>query len=287
MNPVAFITANYVARPLGYRMTRGWAEGDTATNDLYRPLETFAGRFDDLVARIKALGFLHLDLWCAHLHPAWATPRHLDLAREALARHEITVTAYACHWGRTADELLQVVRVAQALNCPLVSGSHGLLRTDRARLVGLLRDHGARLAYENHPETGADEILAVVGDGDAGTLGVAFDTGWAGTRGFDAVAAARRLAPRLMHLHAKDVLARRPAARGLPLADLGHETCALGDGVVSVEAAIKEAVRLGFQGPIGIEHEPEDHDPEPEIATSFERLRRWLGETATWAKAAS
>lgn len=286
MNPVAFITANYVARPLGYQMTRGWAEGDTATNDLFRPIETFAERFDDLVTRVKALGFVHVDLWCAHLHPAWATPRHLELARETLARHEMTVTAYACHWGRTADDLLRVIGVAQALGCPLVSGSHGLLRTDRHLLANVLRNHGTRLAYENHPETDATEILAVVGDADTDTLGVAFDTGWAGTRGFDAVAAVRQLAPRLMHLHAKDVLARQPAARGLPLADLGHETCTLGDGVVSVEATVKTAVQNGFQGPIGIEHEPEDHDPEPEVAVSFERLRRWLTEASAWSEAA-
>lgn len=286
MNPVAFITANYVARPLGYHMTRGWAQGDAATNDLFRPVETFADRFDELADRVKALGFVHLDLWCAHLHPAWATPRHLDAARDVLARHGLDVTAFASHWGRTEDDLLQVIRVAQALGCPMISGSHGLLRRDRARLAGLLRDHGMSLAYENHPETGADEILAVVGDGDTDVLGVAFDTGWAGTRGFDAVAAVRAMAGRLFHLHAKDVLAPRATSRGLPMADAGHETCTLGDGIVAVEAAVKEAVRLGFRGPIGIEHEPEDHNPESDIATSFERMRHWLDEARCWTDSA-
>ncbi len=278
MNPLAFITANYVARPLGYRMARGWMQGDTANNDLFRPIETFSDRFDEMVARVKALGFVHLDLWCAHLHPAWATPRHLEAAREILTRHGVDVTAYASHWGRTPDDLHLIARVLSALGCTLISGNHGLLRDDRRLLVRLLQQHRLRLAYENHPETSAAEILAVIGSGDADVLGAAFDTGWAGTRGFDAADAIGALAPRLFHLHAKDVMARRASSTGWPMADSGHETCALGDGIVPVRAAIQAAVRAGFTGPIGIEHEPEDHDPEPEVKTSLERISRWLQE---------
>lgn len=62
---------------------------------------------------------------------------------------------------------------------------------------------------------------------------------------------------------------------------MGHETCALGEGIVSIEAVVKEAVRGGFAGPIGIEHEPEDHDPEPEVRTSLARVRQWLREEDT------
>ncbi|HUJ42364.1 MAG TPA: sugar phosphate isomerase/epimerase [Opitutaceae bacterium] len=280
MNPVAFITANYVARPLGYRMTRGWMQGDSATNDLFRPVETFAERFDDLLAGVKALGFAHIDLWCAHLHPAWATLRHLEIAREVLARHGLTVTTVASHWGRTAEDLRLLARVLRALDCRIISGGHGLLKDDRALLVGLLREHRLQLAYENHAERSAAEILAAVGEGDADVLGVAFDTGWAGTRGFAARDAVRELGGRLLHLHAKDVKARRAAPTGLPFVDLGHETCALGDGIVSIEAVIKEAVRGGFAGPIGIEHEPEDHDPDPEVRTSLARVQHWLREVA-------
>lgn len=276
MNPVAFITANYVARPLGYRMTRGWMQGDAATNDLFRPGEMFADRFDELVAGIGAMGFTHLDLWCAHLHPAWATLRHLEIAREVLARHGMKITTFASHWGRTAEDLRLLARLLHALGCRIISGNHGLLKDDRALLVGLLREHGLQLAYENHAEKSAAEILAAVGEGDADVLGVAFDTGWAGTQGYDALGAARELAGRLFHLHAKDVKAHRTAPTGLPLVDSGHETCALGAGIVPIEAVVKEVVCSGFAGPIGIEHEPEDHDPEPEVRTSLVRLQQWL-----------
>ena len=278
MNSIAFISANYVARPLGYRMTRGWMQGDTATNDLFRPVETFADRFDELVAGIKAMGFAHLDLWCAHLHPAWATLRHLEIARDVLGRHGMTVTTVASHWGRTAEDLRLLARLLRALDCRIISGGHGLLKDDRPLLVQLLREHGLQLAYENHAETSAAEILTAVGAGDADVLGVAFDTGWAGTRGFGALDAVRALTGRLLHLHAKDVKARRTAPTGLPFVDMGHETCALGDGIVSIEAVVKAAVRGGFAGPIGIEHEPEDHDPEPEVRTSLARVQQWLRE---------
>ena len=278
MNPIACISANYVARPVGYRMTRGWMQGDTATNDLFRPIETFADRFDELVAGVKSLGFAHLDLWCAHLHPAWATPRHLEIARAVLRQHAVDVTAYASHWGRTAEDLDRIAAVLGALNCTLISGNHGMLREGRPQLVRRLRERGLRLAYENHPETGAAQILDAIGAADPDVIGVAFDTGWAGTRGFDAQEAACILAPRLFHLHAKDVRAPRPDKTGFPMADSGHETCALGDGIVPMRATVQAAVRAGFTGPIGIEHEPEDRDPDPEVKTSLERLSRWLVE---------
>ena len=58
MNPViSFMSANFVARELGYRMTDGWMQGDSATQDCFRPVATFAGRFDAMLGEIKALGF--------------------------------------------------------------------------------------------------------------------------------------------------------------------------------------------------------------------------------------
>ena len=46
MNTLAFMTANYVARQLDYHMTQGWMEGDDATNAYFRPLATYAERFE-------------------------------------------------------------------------------------------------------------------------------------------------------------------------------------------------------------------------------------------------
>ncbi len=144
MNPISYITANLVARPLGFNMTGGWMEGDDATHDLFRPAERFAARFDDMIGGIRALGYTSVDLWCAHLH-------------------------------------------------------------------------------------------------------------------------------------AKDVKPRRTGPpTGYALIDMGHETCTLGDGVAGIENVIRQAVAGGFKGPIGIEHEPETHDPADDCKESLVRVKRWL-----------
>ena len=40
-----------------------------------------------------------------------------------------------------------------------------------------------------------------------------------------------------------------------------HETCALGEGIVPVEKIVRFLVETGWEGTIGIEHEPYDRDP--------------------------
>ena len=45
MLPVpSFITANYVARQLGYRMEKGWGQGDQATHEWFKPSLKWARR---------------------------------------------------------------------------------------------------------------------------------------------------------------------------------------------------------------------------------------------------
>jgi sugar phosphate isomerase/epimerase len=276
MNPISYLSANLVARPTGYHMTRGWMQGDDANNDLFRSPEHFAERFDEMIAGIRALGFTSIDLWCAHLHPAWATMRHLVDARTILDRYEMTVTAYPCHWGSSVADLRMIARVLEVLGTDLISGNNAMLETDRPALVSALRELKLRFAYENHPEKNAAAMLAKIGPDDADVIGLAYDTGWAGTQNFDAVEALPDILPRLFHLHAKDVKARRAEPTGYALMDMGHETCVLGDGIVGVEAVLHAAIAGGFTGPIGIEHEPEDHDPAEEIRESLLRVKSWL-----------
>ena len=54
---LSFMSANYVAREVGYAMTRGWGEGDRATNERFRPEETFRARFAQIAGDVRALGF--------------------------------------------------------------------------------------------------------------------------------------------------------------------------------------------------------------------------------------
>lgn len=88
MPTLSCMTANYVARQLGYHITAGWMEGDRATQDYFRPLATFSQRFDDLLVEIRSLGFDAIDLWLAHLHPSWATTDPITIASDLLARRQ-------------------------------------------------------------------------------------------------------------------------------------------------------------------------------------------------------
>ena len=47
-------TASFVARETGYAM-HGWGHGDRVTNEAFAPLDTFAERFDELLAHVRYL----------------------------------------------------------------------------------------------------------------------------------------------------------------------------------------------------------------------------------------
>ena len=80
---------------------------------------------------------------------------------------------------------------------------------DAAVLVPVLREHGVRLAIENHPERTPGEVLqkieAAARPDDM--LGATVDTGWWATQGYDPARAIEELAPHVLHVHLKDVLA--------------------------------------------------------------------------------
>lgn len=265
MNTLSFMTANYVARQIGYHMTKGWMEGDDATNAYFAPLETYDERFRAMLAEIKGLGFDAVDIWLAHLNWRWATPEHLAIARAALDDTGLQVVSIAGWFGNAPEEVAASCRIAQALGTTVLGGNSGLLGSDRAMLAALMRDHGLRFGYENHPEKSTAELLAKTGTGDEDVIGLCVDTGWFGTHGYDAVTALQEVYPRLFHVHLKDVLA--PGA---------HETCRYGRGCVAIEASVRTLVELGYTGAISIEHEPEHDNPNADCVANLAMVKAWL-----------
>jgi sugar phosphate isomerase/epimerase len=266
------MTANYVARLTGYAMGDGWMQGDSTTQAYFRPLETFAERFEELLLDVRALGFRAIDLWSAHLNGAWATDRHIALAHELLERHSLPVFSLGGGFGGPLDEFEGFCRIAQGVGCPLLGGRTELLDTERDRVIELLERHGLRLAVENHPERTPAEVVEQIGD-RPDVLGTVVDTGWWATMGYDPPLAIEELRPHVLHVHLKDVV-----HAGYP-----HETCRWGDGIVPVEACVRKLLQLGYDGPIQIEHEPEHEDPGPACREMLAMLQRWLdhgGETA-------
>jgi sugar phosphate isomerase/epimerase len=258
-NTISFMTANYVAREVGYAM-HGWGHGDRATNEAFAPLDTYGQKLDDLLGGIAVLGFSAVDVWGAHLSPDWATDEHVEIAVATLRRHGLTVTSYAAWIGPGNVE--RSCELALALGAPLIGAGYS---GDPEQLAPVLEKYGVRLGIENHPETAPQELLQKIAAGGE-QFGATVDTGWWGTQGYDAARAIEELGDRVWHVHLKDVL-----AVGEP-----HETCRWGEGIVPIEECVRALQQLGYEGAVAVEHEPETFDPTDDIGAMRAQLEGWL-----------
>ncbi len=265
MNTISFMSANFVARQVGYHMTEGWMQGQNATEEFFKPVETFAARFETYVADARAMGFEAFDLWLGILHPAWATDTHIRAANTILTRYRMPVTSLAGGFGDTREEFEAMCRFARAMHTRILAGRTSLLDSDRGFVVDRLTQYGLRLGIENHPEKTPGELLAQIGDGGGGCIGAAVDTGWFGTQDYNAADAIAALQDHLVYIHLKDVLA--PG---------GHETCRFGKGCVPVRACVEVLKKINYAGGICVEHEPELYDPTDDCRASLILLKEWL-----------
>lgn len=271
----SFVTANFVARQIGYRMDKGWMQGDDAANAWFAPLATFHERFEAMLLEVKALGFSSIDLWAAHLHFRWATLQHVETARMLVGKHGFAVRSYAAWVPGDASDLHAACRLCVVLEMPVISGHIELFAKNRAAAVAILREYGVAYAIENHPEKNAAEMWARLGQGDEDVVGVALDTGWCATQGWDSLLAVKEFGARIKAVHLKDVKAKRAEKTGLAFVDMGHETCRHGEGVVPMQAILAVLRESEFRGPMSIEHEPEMHDPSEDVRASRELAERW------------
>ena len=99
-----------------------------------------------------------------------------------------------------------------------------------------------------------------------GAFGATVDSGWWATQGYDAARAIEELGPHVLHVHLKDVLAEREP----------HETCRFGGGSVDVRECVRALERIGYDGAISIEHEPERFDPSDDLRAMRADLEEWL-----------
>lgn len=262
---ISFMTANYVARELGYLMTGGWEQGDRSVNEVFAPISTYQRRLGELFDQICALEFTTVDLWTAHLNWMWATDEHVDIARTALAERGLQVASLAGSFGTSPKEFEKACLLARAVGSRILGGSTTLLHTDQSKVVELLEEYDLWLGVENHPEPHPDVILAQIGDGAGGRIGTVVDTGWYGTQGFDAADAIVRLYPHILRVDLKDIRATG-----------AHETCGYGDGVVPIKRCVEELADRGYEGVITVEHEPESYDPTDECRQALAMVRGWL-----------
>ena len=260
---ISFMTANYVARELGYGAADEWGPFDAATNAAFEPIETYPARFDALLGSITGIGFDAIDLWFAHLNWRWATPEHVAIARDALERHGVRVVSFAGSIGESIAEVETACRLANDLDVDLVAGLGGILHSGRDAAAELLDEHGVRFGLENHPERTPAEVLTAIGD--ASSLGAAVDTGWWATQGYDPVDAIHELSDRIFHVHLKDV--EEPGT---------HVPCMHGEGCARIADCVDALVEIGYAGPVSIEHHAFDRDPTDECARMLVQVREQL-----------
>lgn len=272
---IAFATASYVAREIGYELDRwifddpvdpflgGWRRCAAAVTEHFRPVSGFARHFDAILADIAAAGFEAVEIWGTHLSPAWATDEHIELAQQSLARHRLTTVVYGADFGATHAEAARACEIANALGSPILSTFPGpFLARDRRAAIELVRDQGLRMALENHPEHPTPEAFLEELGADP-FVGAIVDTGWWGTHGYDAAEAIRRLGDRIFHVHLKDVV--RPGT---------HDPCILGDGCVPIEACLEALEDIGYEGAISLEYLSANIDPTEACRVMREALLR-------------
>jgi predicted dehydrogenase/sugar phosphate isomerase/epimerase len=267
----SFITANFVARELQWSMTQGWAQGQAASEAWFQPEDTFAERFEAMLVPVAAAGFSSIDLWLGHLGPSWATDRQISEAHRILTAMKLKVISLAGWVPSDLSIQNRVVEIAHRLGTDLFAGNWEMLTVNRQECVRFLRNAGLRLAYENHPETSADQILEKIGSDDSDVLGVAVDTGWFASQGADALAQLKALEPRVFQVHLKDIRTPKKDGSGT-LKGMGHQTCILGQGIVGISSLYRWVREHLPKVPLAIEHEPEDHDPLPDIQEGLRYL---------------
>lgn len=264
MNPISFNCSNLVGQQAGHRAD--WSESVAAVNQHYQPLDTFAQRFDAMLAGVSALGFSIVDIWTAgQLNWAWATPEHNRIAGDLLKQRGLQVSSLGGEFGETRTEFDNACRMALSVGTSLLSGTLPLLFTDRGYVVDKLRAHNLKLAIENHPERHPSEMLDKIADGADGLIGTAIDTGWYATQGYDAGQAIIDLKDHLLHVHLKDVLAGSE-----------HVNCGYGKGIVDIERCVHTLKQVRYLGDISVENHAVDHDPTEEIRAGLHIVQNWL-----------
>ena len=264
MITLSFISADYVARANGYDGSHDWGHHDRATIESMN-----SATFRAIAGDVQRAGFTNLDLWSGHCHyRRHAESDYPEQVVEICREHGLRLTSYA--GGMPADTREDVERFfgfVKRIGAPLFAGgTAGKLGGDTPAVVNeVCEGLGLKWAYENHAEKSVEQVLARIGGGQYPYCGVALDTGFCGTHDVDALEWTKALLPHLFILHLKDVRAAG-----------GHETCAIGEGVVNCEGVVRYLHEAGWHGDICIEHEPYDHDPMPEIVTSVARVREWL-----------
>jgi len=265
---IGFITANFVARDSGYNGSDDWAAHDQRTRAEFDLADT-----REWLDQVAEIGFDGVSVWTAHCWYHSVSDEQADALAADVAERDMEIYSYGGGLGRPPEDDDPGVRenwertfdVAQRLGANWLVGGYD--DPDHLPVIEeLVEEYDIGYAYENHPESSAEETLEQIA-GYEESMGICFDTGWAGTQGYNGPAAIRAFGDSLTELHLKDVKTEGE-----------HHTCTLGEGVVDVKGCVTALEEIGYDGWLTIEHEPYDHDPMADVQESYRRVQNWLAD---------
>ncbi len=266
MNRISLNTSSFVAKQTGYSPANDWDACVAAVNAYYRPEETFAARFEQMLRDVETLGYDTLDLWTAgQLNWRWATEQQIAIARALLDKYQLTVASLGADFGETREEFIAACKLAVGVNTKLLSGGCGVLRKDYDFVADTLDKYDLYLGLENHPEKSAQEMLDQLRNGAGGRIGTTVDTGWYATMAGDVIRAIEQLNGHILYIHLKDVLAGR-----------ADQNVGFGQGIAPLEASVKTLRRMGYRGDYSVEDHAIDHDPTEELEEGRLLVEKWL-----------
>ena len=222
---------------------------------------------DEMIVQLNALRVGEIEMSRGEFmlmnHP---TEELFRSARTKLDRAGIRCVSYYTATIKEDQDLENAVRFARLLGSSNVTGdaTGGILnRIDRRftqeQLTFGIHNHyfkGEKFAYES-PE----DVLSALA-GLSKTVGATADVGHFASCGHDPVDAVRKLGPRLMLVHLKDIQAVD-----------GEVNVLLGTGISKISAVMQELHRQNFAGLVAVEYEKEG-DVNDDMRRDMEFARR-------------
>ncbi len=189
-------------------------------------------------ARLDALGFERV--W------AWGHPAGLEGGKSKRAANDL-----AKHFGYAQAIGAKTMRIVGGNRSHRDEPIPRVLRRLAARLKELVKvaeDHGVVMAYENHIDLRADELLELLAVVDSPWLGVNLDTGNNIRLGEDPADECRKLAPFTRATHVKDIGIELRGKCCAPKEFAFWPSVPLGTGLVDLPAVVNALRAANYDG---------------------------------------
>ncbi len=207
---------------------------------------------DAMIAQLTALRIRDIEMSRGEfmlMNPP--TPEMCRSAREKFDRAGIRCVSYYCATIRNHQDIEYAIRFARLLGAGNVSGDAApplLSRIDERftleKLTFGIHNHWFKQKFDYES---VDDVLRGL-SGVSKTVGATLDVGQMAACGYDPVDAVRRLAPRLLVVHLKDV-----AAAG------AEHNVLFGRGVANIPGVMKALKGIGFPGLVAVEYEKDSN----------------------------